>query len=163
MNEHEEEWKRVLRAFEDWIEYESTEFGPWTGYFSIDNLRTLTDKERLGWMCHMRDEIIPGRVDHCRMAGIALEDFLPFMPDMESIGTVRSMINLNHVIEEIMLKMSDVFSIMIEEYKTGGLDEIIPHLGELIEFEEDIRHHMSLYSKGFAQLSNAGFELPAES
>lgn len=160
MSETEEGWKRVLSAFDNWIEYESKEFGPWTGYFSPDNLRVLTDKERLGWMHQMYDQIIPGRVDACREAGVALEDFMPFMPDESAIDTVSSMIDLNSVLQDAMLKMSDVFTVMIEEYQTGGTDEIIPRLQEVIDIEEDIRHHMSLYAKGFAKLGSLGLEVP---
>ncbi len=162
MTENAEEWKRVLDAFNEWIEYETTGFGPWTGYFSTENLRTLTDEERLGWMYHMRDEIIPNRVDHCQLAGVALEDFLPFMPDMDAIEVVRSMIRLNHIIQDSMLKMSDVFDNMIDAYRSGGFDEIVPLLEQLIEIEEDIRHHMSLYSKGFAKLRSLGLYVPEE-
>jgi hypothetical protein len=160
MSEIAEGWNRVLKAFDDWIEYETTEFGPWTGYFSPENLRDITSEERLSWMRSMVDEIIPGRIDSCRQAGVALEDFLPYMPDADAIGTVRSMIDLNTVLQEAMMKMSDAVGRMIDEYKEGGLDEISGPLGELKDVEEDIRHHMSLYSKGFAQLRSLGLKMP---
>ncbi|UCE09594.1 MAG: hypothetical protein JSW61_11560 [Candidatus Thorarchaeota archaeon] len=160
MSDTAEGWTRVLRAFDDWIEYETTEFGPWTGYFSLENLQGLMDKERLSWMGSMVDEIIPGRIESCRNAGVALEDFLPYMPDAMAIETVRSMIDLNLVLQDGMLKMSDAVTRMADEYKVGGLDEIGGHLKELKEIEEDIRHHMSLYSKGFARLRSLGLEMP---
>ena len=160
MSETTEGWKRVLDAFEEWIHYESTEFAPWTGYFSLENLRNLTDSERIGWLRSMVDEIIPGRVDSCRHAGVALEDFLPYMPHEEAIETVQSMISLNGVIRDLILGMSDTISIMTDEYQSQGLEGIIPHLPTLAEFEEEIRHHMSLYSKGFAKLKSLGLEMP---
>lgn len=160
MSETTEGWKRVLDAFEEWIHYESTEFAPWTGYFSLENLRNLTDNERIGWLRSMVDEIIPGRVDSCRHAGIALEDFLPYMPHEEAIETVQSMISLNGVIRDLILGMSDTISTMMDEYQSQGLEGIIPHLPILAESEEEIRHHMSLYSKGFARLRSLGLEMP---
>ncbi|MHA1904713.1 MAG: hypothetical protein ACXADL_02435 [Candidatus Thorarchaeota archaeon] len=162
MAETDEGWRRVLSAFDEWIHYESTEFMPWTGYFSIENLRGLTDQERLGWMNQMQDEIIPGRVDMCKQAGVALEDFLPYMPDADAIQTVRSMIDLNVVLQDIMLRMSDIVSSMAEEYKLGGLEEIVHFLSSLAESEEDIRHHMSLYSQGFGKLKSLGLNIPEE-
>ena len=125
MAEITEGWKLVLNAFDEWINYESTEFGPWTGYFSLENLRALTHEERLGWMHSMVDEIIPGRVAKCKDAGVALEDFLPYMPDADALETVRSMIDLNIVIHDSMLRMSDILASMMTEYETGGLEEII--------------------------------------
>ena len=160
MSDTGEGWKRVLDAFEDWIHYESTEFAPWTGYFSLENLRNLTDEERKGWLNSMVDEIIPGRVDSCRQAGVALEDFLPFMPHEEAKETVQSMISLNGVIQDLILVMSDSICEMIDEYDSQGLDGIIMHLPTLTEMEEEIRHHMSLYSKGFAKLRSLGLEMP---
>ncbi|MHA1959374.1 MAG: hypothetical protein ACW99U_04045 [Candidatus Thorarchaeota archaeon] len=160
MSDTAEGWNRVLKAFDDWIEYETTEFGPWTGYFSPENLHGLTDEERLNWMRKMVDEIIPGRIDSSRQAGVALEDFLPYMPDADAIGTVRSMIDLNVVLQEGIMKMSDAVSRMIDEYKEGGMEEIGGRLLELKDIEEDIRHHMSLYSKGFAKLRSLGLEMP---
>ncbi|HDD67763.1 MAG TPA: hypothetical protein ENG31_04010 [Candidatus Thorarchaeota archaeon] len=162
MSEMEEGWKRVLGAFEDWIEYEASEFGPWTAYFSLDNLRDLTEEERLGWMHKMYDEVIPGRIDKCREAGVALEDFLPFMPDNEAIETVRSMIDLSIVLQDSMMHLSDIVAQMMEEYREGGLDEIVPLLESLASAEEDIRHHMSLFSKGFGKLRAMGLEIPEE-
>ncbi|MFW9806456.1 MAG: hypothetical protein ACFFFK_06975, partial [Candidatus Thorarchaeota archaeon] len=96
-------WRRVLKAFEDWIYYESTEFGPYTGYFSLENLRDLTSGERISWMQTMYDEIIPGRVEHCRNAGVAFEDFLPYMPDSDAREVVQSMIDLTQVLTDDML------------------------------------------------------------
>jgi hypothetical protein len=160
MSDISEGWKRVLDAFEEWIHYESTEFAPWTGYFSLETLRNLTDNERIGWLRSMVYEIIPGRVDSCRHAGVALEDFLPYMPHEEAIETVQSMITLNGVIQGLILGMSDTISIMIEEYQSQGIDGIISHLSTLAETEEEIRHHMSLYSKGFAKLRSLGLEMP---
>ena len=88
MSRTAEGWHRVLGAFDNWITYESTEFGPWTGYFSLENLRSLTSEERLGWMHSMYDEVIPGRVKICREASVALEDFLPYMPDEDAVQVV---------------------------------------------------------------------------
>jgi hypothetical protein len=160
MSDTTEGWKRVLDAFEDWIHYESTEFAPWTGYFSLENLRNLTDNERKGWLNSMVDEIIPGRVDSSKQAGVALEDFLPFMPHEDAIETVQSMINLNGVIQDLILGMSDTISKMIDDYQSQGLDGIVQHLPTLAEAEEEIRHHMSLYSKGFAKLRSLGLDMP---
>ena len=160
MSDTDEGWTRVLHAFEEWIHYESTEFAPWTGYFSLENLRNLTDNERVGWLRPMVDEIIPGRVDSCKKAGVALEDFLPYMPHEEAIDTVQSMINLNGVIRDLILGMSDTIDTMLDDYQSQGLDGIIPHLPTLAETEEEIRHHMSLYSKGFAKLKSLGLEMP---
>lgn len=160
MSDTDEGWKRVLDAFEEWIHYESTEFAPWTGYFSLENLRNLTDNERIGWLHSMVDEIIPGRVDSCKQAGVALEDFLPYMPHEEAIETVQSMINLNGVIRGLILGMSDTISIMQDDYQSHGLDGIVPHLPTLAEAEEEIRYHMSLYSKGFAKLKSLGLDMP---
>ncbi|TFG06570.1 hypothetical protein EU522_01475 [Candidatus Thorarchaeota archaeon] len=162
MSETEDAWKRVLAAFDDWIYYESTEFGPWTGYFSLENLRDLTDQERLGWMHSMIDEIIPGRVDKCKEAGIALEDFLPYMPDSAAIETVNSMIDLNSLLQDLMLRMSDIIGSMMDSYREGGLDEILPSLESLAESEEEIRHHMSLFSQGFGKLKSLGLEMPED-
>lgn len=162
MSETAAAWHRVLSAFDDWIAYESTEFMPWTTYFSMDSLRDLTNQERVGWITNMIDDVIPGRVDMCRAAGVALEDFLPHMPDEAAIETVRSMIELNDRVESMMLSMSDTFSIMLDEYKEGGLDNIVGQLGDLADTEEDIRHHMSLYSKGFARLKKLGLDVPSE-
>jgi hypothetical protein len=162
MSETEDAWRKVLAAFDDWIYYESSEFGPWTGYFSIENLRGLTDQERLGWMHSMIDEIIPGRVDKCRDAGVALEDFLPYMPDADAKETVRSMLDLNSLLRNSMLRMSDIISEMIDQYGAGGLDEIVPSLETVAGAEEDIRHHMSLFSKGFGKLKTLGLEIPED-
>ncbi len=162
MSEAEEGWRRVIHAFEDWIDYEATEFGPWTAYFSIEHLQALTSAERLGWMQKMCDEIIPGRIDRCREAGVALEDFLPFMPDSDSIDTVRSMIDLCSVLQDSMMRMSDLIVEMSEKYSEGGLEEIVQLLSAVAEVEEDIRHHMSLFSKGFAKLRSLGLELPTD-
>ncbi len=156
----EDAWKRVLSAFDNWIYYETSEFGPWTAYISMDNLHTLTGAEILGWMYQMRDHVIPGRVDRCRDARAALEDILPYMPDADAIETVQSMLDLNRVIEESMLKMSDIFDMMIDEYQQGGLEEIRVLLESLAETEEDIRHHMSLFSQGFGRLRALGLDIP---
>lgn len=161
MSETQDAWQRVISAFEEWIEYEATEFAPWTGYFSLENLRELTDNEKVGWMYSMVDETIPNRVERCRQASIAFEDFLPYMPEFAT-EVVQSMIELCTVIQDAMLGESDVLSDMIDEYKEGGLDEIEPLLESLSEAERDIRHHMSLFSQGFGKLSGAGFELPGD-
>ncbi len=157
-----EGWRNVLAAFDDWISFESTEFMPWTGYFTIEGLQSLTNNERIGWMNNMVDEIIPNRVDACRAAGVALEDFLPYMPNAEAINIVRSMIDLNGQIQDMILQMSDTVSSMLEDYRSGGIGEIAVHLESVAAIEEDIRHHMSLYSQGFAKLQNLGFEMPDE-
>ncbi|MFW9833172.1 MAG: hypothetical protein ACFFEK_04200 [Candidatus Thorarchaeota archaeon] len=155
-----EGWNRVLKAFEDWIYYESSDFGPYTGYFSLENLRDLTSEERMSWMQSMYDEIIPGRVERCRNAGVAFEDFLPYMPDPKAREVVQSMIDLTQVLSDDMLGMSDTMHSMKEEYESGGLDEIMPHLTDLAEAEENIRHHMSLFSQGFGKLRSMGLEMP---
>jgi hypothetical protein len=155
-----EGWNRVLKAFEDWIYYESSEFGPYTGYFSLENLRDLTSEERMSWMQSMYDEIIPGRVERCRNAGVAFEDFLPYMPDPKAREVVQSMIDLTQVLSDDMLGMSDTMHSMKEEYESGGLDEIMPYLTDLAEAEENIRHHMSLFSQGFGKLRSMGLEMP---
>lgn len=160
MSRTAEGWHRVLSAFDDWITYESTEFGPWTGYFSLENLRTLTSEERLGWMHSMYDEVIPGRVEICRDASVALEDFLPYMPDEDAVQVVQSMIDLSVVIRDLMLGMSDTVYSMMEEYKESGLDEIARYLSSITEIEEEIRHNMSLYSQGFTKLGSFGLEVP---
>lgn len=153
-------WRRVLDAFEEWIYYESTEFGPYTGYFSLDNLRDLTSKERISWMQSMYDEIIPGRVDRCRYAGVAFEDFLPYMPDSTAREVVQSMIDITQVLKDEMLAMSDTIHSMKEEYESGGFEEIVPFLTNLADAEESIRHHMSLFSQGFSKLRRMGLEMP---
>ncbi len=160
MSETAEGWRRVLFAFDQWITYESSEFMPWTGYFSMEGLRGLTSAERVGWMNNMISEIIPGRVDKCREAGVALEDFLPFMPNPETQETVRSMLNLNSQLSDAILAMSDIMSSMLDDYRSGGLDEIVGSLEAIATSEEDIRHHMSLYSKGFAKLQSLGLDIP---
>ncbi|MGQ4912009.1 MAG: hypothetical protein ACTSV3_03595 [Candidatus Thorarchaeota archaeon] len=160
MSEVDEGWRRVIKAFEDWIYYESSEYGPYTSYFSLESLRDLTHKERIGWMRSMYEEIIPGRVDMCRQVKVSFEDFLPYMPDSNAIETVQSMIDLAQVIEDSILGMSDSMHEMKEEYEDGSMDEIVPHLTTLAEAEEDIRHHMSLFSKGFAKLKSMGLEMP---
>ena len=156
----QEGWRRVLKAFEDWIHYESTEFGPYTGYFSLENLRDLTSQERLGWMHSMYEEIIPGRVERCKAAGVAFEDFRPYMPDHKAREVVQSMIDLTQVLSEDILGMSDTIHSMKEEYQSSGLDEIVPYLSDLADSEEGIRHHMSLFSQGFAKLRAMGLEMP---
>lgn len=153
-------WRRVLDAFEEWIFYESTEFGPYTGYFSLENLRDLTSKERISWMQSMYDEIIPRRVDRCRTAGVAFEDFLPYMPDSTAREVVQSMIDLTQVLTDEMLAMSDTIHSMKEEYESGGFEEIVPFLTNLADTEESIRHHMSLFSQGFGKLRRMGLEMP---
>ncbi len=160
MSETDEGWRRVLTAFDDWISYEGSEFMPWTGYFSLEGLRDLTHQERIGWMHNMVDEIIPSRIDRCREAGVALEDFLPYMPNPETIETVRSMIDLNVTLQDLMLRMSDIFANMLDEYKSGGMDEIVVYLESIASCEEEIRHHMSLYSKGFGKLQALGLTIP---
>ena len=160
MSEADEGWRRVLAAFEDWIAYESTEYGPYTGYFSLDSLRDLTHKERLGWMHSMYEEIIPGRVERCKAAKVAFEDFLPYMPDSDAIEVVQSMIDLSEVIADAMLALSDSVHSMQEEYIDGDLDEVVPYLTEIAETEENIRHHMSLFSGGFGKLRAMGLEMP---
>ncbi|MCF2136215.1 MAG: hypothetical protein K9W43_03155 [Candidatus Thorarchaeota archaeon] len=162
MSETVDGWRRVLNAFDKWIEYEATEFGPWTSYFSLDNLHDLTDQERLGWMHKMVEEIIPGRIDRCKEAGVALEDFLPYMPEPATIETVRSMIDLATLLQDSMMQMSDLIAEMMEAYRIGGLDEIIPLLSGVAEAEEDIRHHMSLFSQGFGKLKSLGLQMPDE-
>jgi hypothetical protein len=159
MSSHEG-WRSVLNAFEDWISYESTEFGPYTGYFSLENLRDLTSQEKLGWMSSMYEEIIPGRVEKCRAAKVAFEDFLPYMPDPSARNVVQSMIDLTLVLESDILGMSDTFHSMREEYQVSGMDEIVPYLSDLADMEENIRHHMSLFSKGFGKLRSMGLEMP---
>jgi hypothetical protein len=160
MSESELGWQRVLKAFDEWISYESSEFGPYTGYFSMENLRDLMHVERISWMNSMVDEIIPGRVNRCREAAVAFEDFLPYMPDPEAREVVQSMIELSQVIEDAMLAMSDTISSMKDEYEVGGLDDIVTYLSELADSEENIRHHMSLFSQGFAKLRSLGLEMP---
>ncbi|MHA1907006.1 MAG: hypothetical protein ACW98Y_06915 [Candidatus Thorarchaeota archaeon] len=160
MSETAEGWRRVLAAFDNWITYESTEFMPWTGYFSIEGLRGLTRPETIAWMNNMISEIIPGRVDKCREAGVALEDFLPFMPNPETQQTVRSMLDLNSQLQDTILVMSDIMGNLLEDYRAGGLDEIAGALEAIATTEEDIRHHMSLYSKGFGKLQSLGLEIP---
>ena len=160
MSETAEGWRRVLAAFDQWITYESTEFMPWTGYFSMEGLRGLTSSETVGWMNSMISEIIPGRVDKCRDAGVALEDFLPFMPNPETQETVRSMLDLNSRLQDAILAMSDIMSNMLDDYRSGGLDEIVGSLEAIATTEEDIRHHMSLYSKGFTKLQSLGLTIP---
>ncbi len=160
MSKTAEGWHRVLNAFDDWIAYESSEFGPWTGYFSLENLRSLTSEERLGWMHSMFDEVIPGRVEICREVGVALEDFLPYMPDEAAVQVVQSMIDLSAVIRNLMLGMSDTVYSMMEEYKESGLDEITSYLSSIKDIEEEIRQNMSQYSQGFAKLGAMGLEIP---
>ena len=160
MSESEMGWQRVLKAFDEWIYYESSEFGPYTGYFSLENLRDLTHGERASWMNSMVDEIIPGRIDRCREAAVAFEDFLPYMPDPDAREVVQSMIDLSQVIESDMLAMSDTISSMKDDYEEGGLDEIVGYLSDLADGEENIRHHMSLFSQGFAKLRSLGLEMP---
>ncbi|MDF1538392.1 MAG: hypothetical protein P1Q69_05775 [Candidatus Thorarchaeota archaeon] len=160
MSETAEGWRRVLAAFDDWITYESTEFMPWTGYFSEEGLRGLTNAETIAWMNNMISEIIPGRVDKCREAGVALEDFLPYMPNPETQETVRSMIDLNSRLQDTILAMSDGMSNMLDEFLAGGLEEIAGSLEAIATTEEDIRHHMSLYSQGFGRLQSLGLEIP---
>lgn len=162
MSESAEGWGRVLKAFDDWISYESSEFAPWTAYFSPENLRDLTDKERMGWMHSMYSEVIPGRVESCKSVAVAFEDFLPYMPDPASQETVRSMIDLSTRIQDSMRGMSDVITTMMEEYKVGGLDEAFHYLSSLADAEEDIRHHMTLYSAGFRKLKKLGLTIPEE-
>ncbi|MBD3159315.1 MAG: hypothetical protein GF309_11045 [Candidatus Lokiarchaeota archaeon] len=162
MSASEDGWALVIDAFEDWIDYESSEFAPWTTYFSIKELRTLTHSERLGWMHTMRDEIIPGRIDSARQARIALEDFMAQLSEEGSLKIVQSMIDLSIRLEESMLQMSDVFTHMMEDYEEEGLDAVQLHLEKLAEIEEDIRHHMSLYSEGFSKLRERGREIPEE-
>ncbi len=162
MSASEDGWTLVIDAFEDWIEYESSEFAPWTTYFSIKELRTLTHSERLGWMHTMRNEVIPGRIDSARQARIALEDFMAQLSEEESIQTVQSMIDLSIRLEESMLQMSDVFTHMIDDYDEEGLEVVQIHLEKLAEIEEDIRHHMSLYSEGFGKLREQGRHIPEE-
>ncbi|MGY5865234.1 MAG: hypothetical protein RTV41_11585 [Candidatus Thorarchaeota archaeon] len=153
-------WQRVLKAFEDWITYESTEFGPYTGYFSLENLRDLTSQERIGWMHSMYEEIIPGRVERCKAAQVAFEDFLPYMPDPAAKKVVQSMIDLTQVLVEDILGMSDTIHSMKEEYQASGMDEIVPYLSDLADTEENVRHHMSLFSQGFGKLRAMGLEMP---
>ncbi|MEM2142250.1 MAG: hypothetical protein QXS20_00180 [Candidatus Thorarchaeota archaeon] len=162
MSEMEEGWKRVLQAFDDWVFYESSEYGPWTAYFSAENLRDLTSSERLGWMYKMRDEVIPGRLDKCRQAGIALEDFVPLMPDPESAEIVQSMIDLNDTIARQIMALSDLIDDLIHEYQESGMDDVAISLSALADTEEDIRHHMSLFSDGFARLRSMGLEVPED-
>ena len=107
MAESVEGWKRVLKAFDDWITYETTEFGPNTSYFSLANLRDITHSERIGWMNSMYIDIIPGRVQSCKNASVAFEDFIPYMPDPEARAVVQSMIDLTKVLTDDMLAMSD--------------------------------------------------------
>ncbi len=159
MSEHDG-WRRVLDAFEDWIYFESTEFGPYTGYFSLENLRDLTSRERISWMQSMYDEIIPGRVEKCRNAGVAFEDFLPYMPDPDAREVVQSMIDLTQVLSDEMLGMSDTIHSMKEEYEAGEFEELVPFLTDLADAEESIRHHMSLFSQGFGKLRSMGLEMP---
>ncbi len=162
MTDNAEGWTKVLGAFDRWIDYETSEFGPWTGYFSEQSLRALTNAERLGWMRSMIERIIPGRVDVCRHVRVALEDFIPYVPGPEAVDTVRSMIDLSVLLESLMLRMSDIVAEMADAYDEGGLDEIRQYLSTLAETEEEIRHHMSLYSKGFGQLRSLGLETPGE-
>jgi hypothetical protein len=49
---------------------------------------------------------------------------------------------------------------MREEYQVSGMDEIVPYLSDLADMEENIRHHMSLFSKGFGKLRSMGLEMP---
>ena len=153
-------WKRVLDAFDEWIQYESSEFGPYTGYFSLNNLRDLMHSERLGWMHMMYDEMIPGRVEKCKNAGVAFEDFIPYMPDPEAREVVQSMIDLTQVLTDAMLAMSDTIHSMKEDYESGGFDDAVPYLTDLADAEENIRHHMSLFSQGFGKLEKMGLEMP---
>jgi len=155
-----EGWKRVLKAFDDWISYETTEFGPYTGFFSLANLRDITHNERIGWMNSMYVEIIPGRVQSCKNAAVAFEDFIPYMPDPEARQVVQSMIDLTKVLTDDMLAMSDIINNMREDYESGGFDDAVPYLADLAEAEENIRHHMSLFSQGFGKLKKMGLEMP---
>jgi hypothetical protein len=105
---------------------------------------------------------IPGRVESCKSVAVAFEDFLPYMPDPASQDTVRSMIDLSTRIQDSMRGMSDVITTMMEEYKVGGLDEAFHYLSSLADAEEDIRHHMTLYSAGFRKLKKLGLTIPEE-
>lgn len=160
MAETIEGWKRVLKAFDDWISYETTEFAPYTSYFSLANLRDITHSERIGWMNSMYVDIIPGRVDSCKNAAVAFEDFLPYMPDPEARAVVHSMIDLTKVLTDYILAMSDTIHNMREDYESGEFDDAVPYLTDLAEGEENIRHHMSLFSQGFGKLKKMGLEMP---
>jgi hypothetical protein len=160
MSEIKVGWSRVLKAFDDWISYETTEFGPYTGYFSLDNLRDLMHSERIGWMHSMYEDIIPGRVQKCKNAGVAFEDFIPYMPDPEAREVVKSMIDLTQVLSDGILAMSDTIHSMKEDYESGGFDDAVPYLTDLADAEESIRHHMSLFSQGFGKLAKMGLEMP---
>jgi hypothetical protein len=160
MSEIKVGWSRVLKAFDDWINYETTEFGPYTGYFSLENLRDLMHSERIGWMHSMYEDIIPGRVQKCKNAGVAFEDFIPYMPDPEARKVVQSMIDLTKVLGDDILAMSDTIHSMKEDYESGGFDDAVPYLTDLADSEEGIRHHMSLFSQGFAKLAKMGLEMP---
>ncbi|MHA1577920.1 MAG: hypothetical protein ACTSU3_11210 [Candidatus Thorarchaeota archaeon] len=160
MAETVEGWNRVLKAFDDWISYETVEFAPFTSYFSLENLRDIMHSERIGWMHSMHVDIIPGRVQSCKNAGVAFEDFLPYMPDPETRDVVQSMIDLTNVLTDDMLAMSDIIHNMREDYESGGFDDAVPYLTELADAEENIRHHMSLFSQGFGKLKKMGLEMP---
>lgn len=160
MAETVEGWTRVLKAFDDWISYETSEFGPYTSYFSLENLRDIMHTERIGWMNSMFDVIIPGRVQKCKNASVAFEDFLPFMPDPEAREVVQSMIDLTKVLVDDMLGMSDTIHNMKDDYESGGFDDAVPYLTDLADAEENIRHYMSLFSQGFGKLKKMGLEMP---
>jgi hypothetical protein len=49
---------------------------------------------------------------------------------------------------------------MKEDYESGGFDEAVPYLTDLADSEENIRHHMSLFSQGFGKLAKMGLEMP---
>ncbi|MFW9927719.1 MAG: hypothetical protein ACFFDM_13300, partial [Candidatus Thorarchaeota archaeon] len=99
-------------------------------------------------------------VERCKSAQVAFEDFLPYMPDPEAREVVQSMIDLAQILSEDMLGMSDTFHSMEEEYQQGELDDIVPYLSDLVDSEENIRHHMSLFSQGFGKLRSMGLEMP---
>jgi hypothetical protein len=70
------------------------------------------------------------------------------------------MIDLTQVLSDDMLGMSDTIHSMKEEHEVSGLDEIVPYLADLADAEENIRHHMSLFSQGFGKLRSMGLEMP---
>jgi hypothetical protein len=59
-----------------------------------------------------------------------------------------------------MLAMSDTIHNMKEDYESGGFDDAVPYLSDLADSEENIRHHMSLFSQGFGKLAKMGLEMP---
>ncbi len=153
-------WERVIEAFNQWLSFEGTEFGPQVQYLSLDELLKFTHEEMLTYLIDLRDVLIAHRlsqVDNCRLA---IGDVLSAVSGPEYSAVLQSMLDILDNIEELLMRFSDLLTDLIDAISEKDTDEASLIISELLEIETEIRHYMSLFSQGFAKMEALGLRAP---